>query len=187
MRSTLSLLLLICVPAFAAQAACSGTMIAEYRMTPSLKAAEANTSYRVALFNDRCAMAEFPKQDVRHGTVTDTLSPKEYDSLLSQIRASGVASLDSNALRQELAARSQEIAKSSEPRTLWASSDEDIIEFDFNSQVNKSRPHKVTWTSLHQDLLNHPDNPQLVSLQALQNVFKDLSNRIIERKQEKQQ
>ncbi|HET6604282.1 MAG TPA: hypothetical protein VFG21_08725 [Xanthomonadaceae bacterium] len=175
----LGLVLLVCLP-LAASAQCDATAkLAEYRSTPPLLAGQGDVSYRVTVYADGCVSAHFPKQDLRHGTRVLKLAAAELDLTLEEIDASGVAAIDGPALRVRLKDLARQ--KSAKPDApLYRISDENILEFEFTADKSGRAPF-LAWRSLRDDLLNHPDQPELARIAALQQVFVELGERAVTR------
>lgn len=167
MRSGLcAVLLLLSSPLLAAPACIGDSLLVEMRLTSPLRAAEPDSSQVVALYANGCVHARYPQFDRRHGNYAQQLSKAQLDHIASEVDASGVAAIDASLLRKRLDDAYRSKAANS-GAVLYMVTDEDIVELQFSTNEKSGSGRPQQWRSLQRDLLNHPEDPDLLRISAL--------------------
>ena len=162
-------------PAAAAASDCSaGDAQVLYALisTPPLLAAQADASTSIEVRSDGCVVVHAPAWRRDAGTRAFSLSESELDRLRLDIAATGIASVDPQAVRADLRqARLQ--PKSGEVRIVKVS-DEPIIEL---TVTDAAGPKTILWHSLLEDTANHPDHPGLHAIAAAAETLRNVPHR----------
>ena len=164
-----------------AQATCSSPVVVEMRTTSPLKAAEPDASFIVRVHQNGCLESHRPHYDTQAGTLQGHLDSKSLISLQSQIRASGVALIRPEELRSELDAEQAQKGQQPGAKTLWRVSDGDLIELRVPANEKLEQAKTIRWRTLDDDLLNHPDHPQLLAIRAVQQLILEVQDKAVAR------
>lgn len=171
-RSVLIALLLV-TASFNVNADCSMSPVSvEYSSTPPLLAHQTDSALVVKIHENGCVAAQFPRQDIRHGTWALVLGESDHLRLIAEIDAAGLHAMDPFLLRKDVAAKKQAQAASSD--TFYRVSDENIIEFKFAAGATRAET-RLRFSSLRDDLLNLPDHSALIGIASTQQLFEDLA------------
>ncbi len=177
--------ILLAPVALPAVAECEGELLAEFRTTSPLKAAEPDSSFLVRVFDSGCFSAHRPFYDLHAGTRIGRMEADELAQFLGELESSRIMSIKPAALRQRLDAASQAKAKAkaSTGTTLWRVADGNMVEFRFEDGRKSDASKQLQWRTLDDDLLKHPDNPELLGMKAAEALFMDLDRSVFEGEQ----
>jgi hypothetical protein len=144
----------------------------ELRTQSPLLAGTDGSATVVELREDGCVRVHLPAFRRDAGTRSHRLDPAARDSTMRRLDASGVAGVEPSLLRAQLDASRQmksAIGEHAETRV----SDEDIVELRITDPVS-GNTQSIVWSSLQEDLANHPDQPSLRALDEAVRVMRAL-------------
>jgi hypothetical protein len=153
--------------------ACDADLVAEFRSTPPLLAHEPDTSLIVSLHRDGCVKSVFPRQDMRHGQFELALDRARHKHAVMDIDPNGLRGIAADDVRTRVKAGRHSRAKSG--AMVYRVLDENVIEVVLPAD-GKSSAKRLRWTSLRDDLMNLPDDPDLLRLASAQQVFHELAD-----------
>jgi hypothetical protein len=142
---------------------------------PLLASVEANNSLQIEVAADGCVRVHYPKYDTRAGDYVYTLSARELNALRAEIAATRIGEFRPDMVRADLARR--QIAKRAQPDAIsYRVTDEEVIEISLGAAAAKvgSAP-MLAWSGLREQLLNHPDQPDLIALSAARDRLSELA------------
>ncbi len=150
----------------------SATRIGEYRSASPLLPISPKNTLRVTVLDDGCVLTHQPAYFVDPGLAAERISAEALTRFRSQLAESNPAGFDADAVKS----RHRAAIQSDQPgRIIRITTDENIIEFDLfpatPSEALGAVKH-IRWGSLHGDLLNHPDDQDLVRLAAAEQLFR---------------
>ena len=147
------------------------SLYAEYRVTSSLLAHHTDSSVVVQLYRDGCIAITRPPHYVRPGHFARQLDRAQFKALEFEIQASGIDRLASVDLVQRLQAKRNALPVGTPMHLV---TDPDLIEFRL-FVPGEVQPHALLRLSgLREDLLNLPDDPDLLALASLREAFEAL-------------
>jgi hypothetical protein len=155
-----------------------GTPLAEIRITqPVLATPDGDSTHSVRVAQDGCVKVHYPSWDSRAGSYTYRLEPNELRDLRAQLTATRVSGFDPAKVRSDLARRDTEKRAQATVRTEYRITDEEVIELQLEDTSNKAGASStVVWSGVRQQLLNHPDQPDLIGLSAARDLLLDLAD-----------
>ncbi|HET6603230.1 MAG TPA: hypothetical protein VFG21_03300 [Xanthomonadaceae bacterium] len=159
------------VAAIAASGCASGDAPVLYALvsTPPLLAAQEDASTTIQVRSDGCVVVHAPAWRRDAGTRAFVLSGRELSQLRQEIDGTGVGGIEPETLRADL--RRAHVQRKRGELPLVSVSDEPIIELTLTDDSGQRTIH---WSSLRQDLANHPDHPDLVAIAATAETLRRL-------------
>ena len=147
--------------------------LAEYRSATPLLPMTPENVMSVRILEDGCVLLRRPAYFKGAGLDAIRLSSDELSAFKGQLLASGLDTLEPGTVRQRHAQKS----KAAKPGDVFhMSTDENIIEFDLHPRLAPARLktlRTVRWNTLHADLLNHPDDSDLLKIAATEALFRE--------------
>jgi hypothetical protein len=158
--------------------ATSSAPLAEIRITqPVLATPDGDSTHSVRVAQDGCVQVHYPSWDTRAGSYAYRLDGDELRDLRAQLAATRINGFDPAKVRSDLERRDAQKRAQAAVRTEYRVTDEEVIELQFDDGSSKARvPSTLVWSGVRQQLLNHPDQTDLIGLSAARDLLLDLAD-----------